>query len=303
MMTDDSRRNLQGAMTALVTPFQNGEVDWVRLGNLVEHQVSGGIDWLVPCGTTGESPTLLQNERDQILESVVTRANGRCSILAGTGSNNTADTIEKSIRAVSHGADAVMLVTPYYNRPPQEGLYQHFASVAEKIDLPIVLYNVPARTGATISNDVIIRLRKQYPHIVAIKDATGDISRTTELIQQSDIMVLSGDDSLAWPMMAVGAVGVISVISNLCPSLVKSLVAAAQKGLMDEAMQLHRKVHDLAESLGCLGPNPLPIKTAMAMVDLVLEEFRLPLCPLDVDAHAQIERVLRRHELLTPAAI
>lgn len=303
MMADDSRRNLQGAMTALVTPFQNGEVDWVRLGNLVEHQVSGGIDWLVPCGTTGESPTLLQNERDQILESVVTRANGRCSILAGTGSNSTADTIEKSIRAVSHGADAVMLVTPYYNRPPQEGLYRHFASVAEKIDLPIVLYNVPARTGATISNEVIIRLRKQYPHIAAIKDATGDISRMTELIHQSDIVVLCGDDSLTWPMMAVGALGVISVISNLCPSLVKSLVVAAQKGLMDEAMRIHRKLHGLGESLSCLGPNPLPIKTAMAMVDLVLEEFRLPLCPLDVDAHAQIERVLRRHELLTHASI
>ena len=294
----DSRPNLRGSMTALITPFHDGEVDYARLEALVDRQIEGGTDWLVPLGTTGETPTLSQDEREKILGTVIARATGRCPVMAGTGSNCTATTVEHTKRAASMGADAALVVAPYYNRPTQEGLYRHFAAFAEAVDLPIVLYNVPARTGVTISNETIARLREGFPNIVAIKDATGNVEAMTDLSARCDIAVLSGDDSLTWPFMALGAVGVVSVIANLLPSLMKSLVSAAFEGNMPAALQCHRKVYDLATGIGRYGPNPLPIKTAMAVAGLIDEEFRLPLCPLDADAHEGIAHVLRCHEVL-----
>ena len=190
-----------------------------------------------------------------------------------------------------------MIVAPYYNRPTAEGLFRHFATVAEAVDLPIVLYNVPARTGVNIPNDVAVRLRGAFPHIVAIKHATGSVDGVTELLEQCDLAVLSGDDALTWPLMSIGAVGVISVISNFSPSLIKSQVSAALEGNYPAASEYHRKVYDLAVSLGRFGPNPVPIKTAMAISGLLEEEFRLPLCPVDAEAREGIRRVLRRHEL------
>ncbi len=287
-------------MTALVTPFRNGEVDWAAVNTLVDRQVEGGTDWLVPCGTTGESPTLTGEESGKMLEVVLARADGRCRVMAGTGSNNTAETVRKTRRARKAGAHAAMLVAPYYNRPTPEGLFRHFAAVAEAVDIPIVLYNVPVRTGVTINNDVIARLRDGFSHIVAVKDATGDLDGVTDLLNRCDIAVLCGDDALAWPMMAVGAVGVISVISNVCPALVQSLVSAATAGCGVEALRLHRKLFDLAASLGRFGPNPVPIKTALAIQGMIADEFRLPLCPLGADARAGIENVLRRHEIIEP---
>lgn len=285
-------------MTALVTPFRSGEVDWPCLDALVDRQIQGGTDWLVPLGTTGESPTLTQAEREKVLHAVVSRAAGRCPVMAGTGTNNTAQTVDLTKQAASAGANAALVVAPCYNRPTQEGLFRHFAKVAESVDLPIVLYNVPARTGVNITNDVVVRLREAFPDIVAIKDATGHVDSMTDLRSRCDIAVLSGDDSLAWPFMALGAVGVISVIANLSPSLMKSLVTAALEGNVGGALEVHRKVYDLAVEIGRFGPNPLPIKTAMAITGLLAEEFRLPLCPLDADARAGIQRVLRRHELV-----
>ena len=295
--------SLRGSMTALVTPFRDGGVDWPRLDALVDRQIDAGTDWLVPCGTTGESPTLTPSEYQQVVEAVIARASGRCPVLAGTGTNSTAETIRRTEYAASVGADAALIVAPYYNRPTQEGLFRHFAKIAESVNLPIVLYNVPVRTGVTITSDVVVRLRAEYPNIAAIKDATGSVDGVTELLSRCDIIVLSGDDSLTWPMMAVGAVGIISVLGNLCPALLKSLVTAAREGNHLAALQCHQKVYDLAEGIGRLGPNPLPIKTAMAIHGLLEEEFRLPLCPLDDQAHAEIERVLRRHEWLERAPV
>lgn len=293
-MTRSTRNfEVRGAMTALVTPFSGGEVDWVRLNNLVDLQIDAGTDWLVPCGTTGESPTLTHDEHGRIVEAVIERARGRVRIMAGSGSNSTAEAILRTKHATTAGADAVLLVAPYYNRPTQEGMYRHFAEIADCTDRPIVLYNVPIRTGVDMSNDLVVRLRENFPHIVAIKHATGSVNGVTELLGRCDITVLSGDDSLTWPLMCLGAFGLISVVSNLCPSMVKTLVASALEGKHVEAANYHKKVYDLAEGLGRFGPNPIPIKTAMAVAGLIEEEFRLPLCPLDSKARKGIEALLK----------
>lgn len=298
----DSWMNLKGSMTALVTPFRDGGVDLACMSRLVERQIAGGTDWLVPLGTTGETPVLSDAEREQVLEGVLATANKRRPVMAGTGTNCTKSTIEHSRRAAAMGADALLVVVPYYNRPSQEGMYRHFAAVAEAVDLPLVLYNVPARTGATMSNETIARLRSGFPNIVAIKDATGNVDALSDLLLRCDIRVLSGDDTLTWPMMALGAVGVVSVISNLRPSWMKALVSAALAGDSAAALAQHRRVYDLATGIGRFGPNPIPIKTAMSIVGLIAEEFRLPLCSLDAEARSGVEKILRRHEMVEACA-
>ena len=299
----DNTTEVRGSMVAMVTPFQNGDVDWSCLDALVDRQVDGGTDWLVALGTTAESPTLTKTEREKTLDAVIARAAGKCSVMAGTGSNNTIEAVNRTKQAASAGANAALVVAPSYNRPTPEGLFRHYAKVAESTDLPIVLYNVPARTGVNIDNDVVVRLRDRFSNIVAIKDATGGVNHITDLLGRCDIAVLSGDDSLTWPFMALGAVGVISVIANLCPSLMKSMVAAGLAGNAAAAQEVHRKVYDLAMGIGRYGPNPLPIKTAMAVNGLLADEFRLPLCPVNAEARAGIKEVLRRHELLEPPTV
>ncbi|MBI4718231.1 MAG: 4-hydroxy-tetrahydrodipicolinate synthase [Planctomycetes bacterium] len=253
-------------MTALVTPFHDGDIDWPRVDMLVDRQIEGGTDWLVPCGTTGEAPTLTADEHHQLLEAVLTRAAGRRPVMAGTGTNSTAETVRRTRLAQEAGADAALVVAPYYNRPTEEGLYRHFASVADAVDLPIVLYNVPIRTGVNIPTDVVVRLRRTYPHVVGLKHATGSVDGVTDLMARCDIAILSGDDPLTWPLMSLGAG--------------------------------HRRVYELAIGLDRFGPNPLPIKSAMALAGLLNEEFRLPLCGLGEDARQGIERLLVRMELL-----
>lgn len=297
-MTNADDARLRGSMTAMVTPFRGGEVDWPCLSALIDRQIEGGTDWLVPLGTTGESPTLTRAEREKILDTVLARVGDKCPVMAGTGSNNTTEAVNRTKQAASAGANAALVVAPSYNRPTQEGLFRHYAAVAESTELPIVLYNVPARTGVNIDNDTIVRLCESCPTIVALKDATGGVDHVTDLLNRCDITVLSGDDSLTWPLMALGAVGVISVVANLAPTLVKSLVNAGLKGDVNAARDLHRKVYDIAVGIGQYGPNPLPIKTAMALGGLLAEEFRLPLCPITAEARGGIEGILRRHELL-----
>jgi len=289
---------LRGAMTALITPFRRCEIDWRCLDDLIDRQLDGGIDWIVPCATTGESPTLSPAEQAQILDAVITRAGKRCPVMAGTGTHSTTTTIERTKAAQRAGAKAALIVTPYYNRPSQEGLFRHYAAVADAVDLPIVLYNVPARTGVHLDNDTVIRLHEQFPHIAAIKHATGSVAGVTELLRQSDIIVLSGDDAMTWPMMSLGAVGVISVISNLVPRLVKSMMASAMAGNHSAAKKHHRQIDMLSRELSKLGSNPVPIKTAMACMSITLAEFRLPLCPLDEQATDAIERLLKRLGIL-----
>ena len=300
---DHSTPPIRGLLTALVTPFRDGEVDWPCLEQLVERQIAGGADWLVPLGTTGESPTLTDRERDKTLETVIATSAGRRPVMAGTGTNDTAESVARTRRAQSVGADAALLVTPCYNRPTPEGLFRHFATIADSVDLPLILYNVPARTGVDLGNDEIVRLREAHSNVLAIKDAGGNVDRITDLLARCDITVLSGDDSLTWPMMALGATGVVSVLSNLAPPLMKSLVRASTEGSVQSVLPLHRKVYDLAVGLGRFGPNPLPIKTAMAACGLVQEEFRLPLCPVSASARSGIEAVLRRHELLEQTVV
>jgi 4-hydroxy-tetrahydrodipicolinate synthase len=289
---------VRGAMTALVTPFRDGDVDWPALDRLVDRQIEGGTDWIVALGTTGESPTITDDERAQIIKAVLARAGDRYRAMIGTGTNSTAHSIELTRQAEKLGAHAALVVTPYYNRPTQEGMFAHFAAVADSVEIPIILYNVPIRTGVSLQNETVIRLREKHRNVVAIKDATGSVDGVTDLMSRSDITVLCGDDVLTWPMMSLGALGVISVISNLVPSLMKSLVDAAAMGNTVEAQRLHRRVYDLANGIGRFGPNPIPIKTAMAVAGMISGEFRLPLMPVAAEARDGIERVLRRHEIV-----
>lgn len=289
----------QGTMTALVTPFENGDIAWSTFDRLIERQIEDGIQWLVPCGTTGEAPTLLQDESHRLLKAIQTRANGRCRILAGTGTNCTRTTIERTRRAAAAGVDAALIVAPYYNRPTQEGLFRHFAAIADAVDIPIVLYNVPPRTGVHIGNDIVVRLFDQFQNIVAIKHATGSVDGVSDLHLRSNIAILSGDDALTFSLMSLGAVGVISVVSNLVPKLVRSLTDAMLAGQPEHAMQFRPVFEELALRLGRLGPNPLPIKAAMACCGLLEDEFRLPLCPLDERSRRAIETMLRKQEFLS----
>jgi 4-hydroxy-tetrahydrodipicolinate synthase len=294
----EKQSELRGSMVALVTPFRNGEIDWPALNGLVDRQIEGGTDVLVPCGTTGESPTLSHGEHDRVIEAVIKRSGGRKPVLAGTGSNCTAEAIRLTKHARQVGADAALIVAPYYNRPTQEGLFRHFAAIAEAVDMPLVLYNVPIRCGVEIKPETVARLRAAYPRYVAIKHATGSIDGASEIAALCDIDILSGDDSMTLPLMAVGAVGVVSVLANLIPAEVKTLVHAAVAGDWARANRLHRKQFALYQAMAALGPNPLPIKTALALQGLIAEEFRLPLCALSDDGRMRLENALRKHECL-----
>ena len=233
---------MQGVYTALVTPFSQGAVDFGKLKELVEFQIAGGVDGIVPVGTTGESPTLSFEEHMKVIEVTIETAKKRCQIVAGTGANSTSEAIELTRHAKNAGADATLQVTPYYNKPTQEGLYRHFATVADQTGLPVVLYNVPGRCGVPIAVETIARLSKN-PLIVAVKEAGGSVERVSAILDVCDITVLSGDDMLTVPMMAVGATGIISVASNLIPAELKAMVSAAAAGDMDKAMKLHKKYY------------------------------------------------------------
>ncbi|GAF84056.1 unnamed protein product [marine sediment metagenome] len=289
----------RGSMVAMVTPFREGKVDNSALDRLVDRHLAAGTDALVPCGTTGESPTLSQEEHAAVIARVIERAAGRVPVIAGTGTNDTAETLRRTEQARQAGAAAALIVTPYYNKPTQEGLYRHYAHVAERSELPIVLYNVPSRTGVELSVATIARLHQRYKHIVAVKHATGSVDSASELSLASDIDIISGDDSLTLPLMALGAVGVISVIANLVPEQVKQLTAAALAGDWPTALQMHRKLYPLGKGMLSLATNPLPIKTAMAMSGLIAEEFRLPLCPMDEQPKSKLRALLAESGLLT----
>ena len=265
-----------GVYTALVTPFQSsGAVDYGKLHALVEQQEAAGIDGVVPVGTTGESPTLDYDEHKKVIETCVQAAAGRIKVIAGTGSNATAEAIELTTFARDVGADATLQVTPYYNRPSQEGLYRHFSTIAD-LGLPVVLYNVPSRCSTEIAVDTVVRLAA-HPKITTIKEAGGNVPRVSQILSQCPITVLSGDDAMTLPMMVVGARGVISVASNVAPKFVADMVHAAMSGRWDDAAGLHRRLFPLFTDL-FLETNPLPVKAAMAMQGLIEETYRLPLC-------------------------
>ena len=283
----------QGTITALVTPFTDGAVDYDTLAALVERQIGAGVDGIVPCGTTGESPTLTKPEHDEVVARVSKLAKGRTQVIAGAGSNSTTEAVRLARHAQDAGAGGVLVVNPYYNKPNQRGLYAHFSAVAKAVEIPIVLYNIPGRTGVELSVETIRRLFDDHGNIVAVKHATGSVGGAAELISRCAIDVLSGDDPVTWPLMSLGAIGVISVMSNLMPKAVKRLTDAALAGDMAAARDAHRALYPLATALLSLDTNPMPIKTAMALRGLCREEFRLPMCALDDGRRAELEKLLK----------
>jgi 4-hydroxy-tetrahydrodipicolinate synthase len=283
---------------ALVTPFRNGEVDYPALREAVDWQISQGTPVLSPVGTTGESPTLSHDEHERVIAAVIERAAGRAKVLPGTGSNSTAEAVRLTKFAAKAGATGALLVSPYYNRPTQEGLYAHFAKIAENVDLPLVLYNVPGRTGRNIEPETVERLAKIGP-IVAIKEAAGSLDQVSDILVRTELTVLSGDDSLTLPMLAVGAEGVVSVVANLIPGDVEALLKAFEGGDTAEARRLHAKLFPLCRDLLGLAPNPIPVKTALALLGRGNGELRLPLCPPDERAREALKRTLVRYGLLS----
>lgn len=269
---------LQGVYTALVTPFSAGEVDLACFRRLIEFQLAGGVDGILPMGTTGESPTVSFEEHAKIIETAIEAAAGRCQVIAGTGANSTSEAVHLTKQAKIAGADATLQVTPYYNKPTQEGLYRHFSTVADEGGLPVILYNVPGRSGVPIAIDTIARLSKNG-NIIAVKEAGGSTERVSAILDLCDITVLSGDDSLTIPMMSVGATGIISVASNLIPTEVKAMVNAFATGDSATAMRLHQKYYCFFRDI-FVETNPIPIKTAMAIKGMLEEDYRLPLCEI-----------------------
>ncbi|OGV64529.1 MAG: 4-hydroxy-tetrahydrodipicolinate synthase [Lentisphaerae bacterium RIFOXYB12_FULL_65_16] len=282
---------LQGCYTALVTPFRNGKVDLEALGRLIEEQITAGIDGLVPVGTTGESPTLDFEEHQDVVRFTVETVAGRCQVIAGTGANCTAEAVRLTRHAASVGADATLQVTPYYNKPTAEGLYRHFAAVADEGGLPVVLYNVPSRTGKEIDIQTVHRLA-QHPLIVAIKEAGGSADRVSQILSGCGITVLCGDDSLTLPMMSLGATGVISVASNVVPADVTNMVHAALEDNWEEARDLHYRLYPLFRDL-FVETNPVPVKAALAMLGKIAEEYRLPLCPISPAAREVLKAAMK----------
>ena len=269
---------LHGAMTAIVTPFANGDVDFDALGRLIDEQIAGGIQGLVPCGTTGESPTLSHEEQDKVTEFTCRHVDGRVPVIAGTGSNSTEEALRLTRHARQAGADACLVVNPYYNKPTQQGMFEHMARLAEA-QLPIVLYNIPSRTGIELLPETIVRMYEEIDMVVAVKEATGKIDTASAVAAACDITILSGDDALTLPLMAVGGKGVISVLANLLPAEIRKLTDAALAGEMAAARQQHQRLFDLFK--GMFGEtNPIPIKAAMAMVGKIRNELRLPMTPL-----------------------
>ena len=286
---------LQGAMTAMITPFRNGEVDEARLAENVNFQVEKGVDGLVPVGTTGESPTLDHHEHRRVVERVVEAAAGRTQVIAGTGSNATSEALELTEHARKTGADAALMVNPYYNKPTQEGMYRHFMTVADRVDLPIVLYNIPGRTGVALTPETIARLAA-HSNIVGVKEATGSMDTASEIAMlcgTDDFAIISGDDSLTLPLMAIGGKGVISVVSNLLPEKVKAITDPALNNDFNQARAAHLALFPLLKACLSLATNPIPIKTAMAIAGRDSGELRLPLCELDDASRQSMEQTLR----------
>ena len=276
-----------GAIVAIVTPFRNGKVDGAALKRLVEFQIASGTDGIVPCGTTGESPTLTYEEHEAVIDLVVAAAAGRVPVIAGTGSNNTKEAIVLTRYAKKAGADGALVITPYYNKPTQEGLYRHFRAVAEAAEIPIILYNVPSRTGVNMTAETVARL-SGVPNIVGVKEASGNLNQVCDILRlvPKTFCVLSGDDGLFFPMLALGAKGVISVASNVAPRAMADLYDSFVMGEISRAREIHFRLWPLFHAL-FVETNPIPVKTALAMMKRIRDEIRLPLCPM-ADANRKV---------------
>ncbi len=287
-----------GSLVALITPFSDGQIDFDTLDELVEFLLNSGIDGIVPCGTTGESPTLSYDEHKAVIERVIDIVDGQVPVIAGTGSTSTAEAIELTAHARKAGADGSLQVCPYYNKPTQEGFFQHFKAIAEEVDIPLVLYNIPGRCGGTgLAVDTIERLA-QIETIVAIKEATGSLDLASEIAVRTDLTLLSGDDSLTLPIASVGGKGVISVVANIVPADVKAMTDLILEGDFVSARKWHQKLFALAKNMLGLATNPIPLKAAMAMLNMASEELRLPMTPLTDAQKETLKKCLTDYGLL-----
>jgi 4-hydroxy-tetrahydrodipicolinate synthase len=292
-------QTFQGSFVAMVTPFRNGKVDEAKLGELVEFHVTHGTDGLIPCGTTGESPTLNHDEHHRVVEIVIEAARGRIRVIAGTGSNSTAEAIDMTKHAERAGAAGALVVNPYYNKPTQEGLYRHFRAVAESVAIPVLLYNIQSRTAINVETDTLARLARDVKNIVGVKEASGSLDQMSQVIAACgpDFSVLSGDDNITLPLLAIGGSGVVSVIANIVPRETAELVHAALDGDWKRARELHYRLFPLARA-AFLETNPIPIKEAMAMAGMLEPEFRLPMCRMSDANREKLRAVLKPYGLI-----
>jgi 4-hydroxy-tetrahydrodipicolinate synthase len=294
------RKPFQGTGTALVTPFKkDGTLDEKSLRRLVDFQIKNGVEALIPVGTTGESPTLTYKEHYRVFDVVIDQANGRAKIFAGTGSNNTEEAIEQSRHAKKAGADAALIVGPYYNKPSQEGYYQHYRAIAEAVDIPIIVYNVPGRTGGNIEASTTLKMANEIPSIMAVKEASGNMAQIMEIARNKPegFSLLSGDDALTLPMMSVGGDGCISVVANETPKDFSDMVRCCLKGQWDKALTLHNKLLPLM-NVNFIEANPIPVKAAVAMMGMVEEVYRLPLVPIGDKNREKLKSVLKDLSLI-----
>jgi 4-hydroxy-tetrahydrodipicolinate synthase len=285
-----------GLSVATITPFRDGQLDVDALRQQVEFQVEAGTTCLCPVGTTGESPTLSHEEHERVVAEVVQAAAGRVKVMAGTGSNSTAEALRLTRFAAHHGADAALVVAPYYNKPTQEGFYQHYRALAEVVDIPICVYNIPGRTGKNIEPETIARMA-ELPNIAMVKEATGSMDQASQIIATTDLTVLSGDDSMTLPLLAIGGRGVISVVGNIVPQDMIALVRAFDEGNVAEAQRLHKKLFPLCRDMLGLATNPIPVKTAMRLLGRDTGELRMPMTPLSADQEAALRKTLAEYGL------
>lgn len=289
-----------GSIVALITPFRNGKLDRESLKSLIDFHVENSTDAIVVAGTTGESPTLTYEEHELLIELAVEYADKRIPIIAGTGANSTHEAIMFTKFAEKVGADASLQVVPYYNKPTQEGIYQHFKAIAEETNIPLILYNIPSRTGVDMLPETFARLYADFPNIIGIKEATGNVARVSEtiLLTNEEVLILSGDDALTLPMMSVGAKGVISVANNIIPAQISKMCKLALEGNFKEALEIHNRYWDLFKVL-FIETNPIPVKTAAYMMGLIKDgEIRLPLYYMNEKNKQKLEEILRKHNLL-----
>lgn len=292
-------QTFQGSFVAMVTPFRNGKVDEAKLRELVDFHVANGTDGLIPCGTTGESPSLNHDEHRRVVEIVVEAARGRIRVVAGTGSNSTAEAIDLTKHAERAGAAGALVVNPYYNKPTQEGLYRHFRAVAESVAIPVLVYNIQSRTAVNVETDTLARLVRDVRNIVGVKEASGSLDQMSQVIAACgpDFSVLSGDDNITLPLLAIGGSGVVSVIANIVPRETADLVHAALDGDWKRARDLHYRLFPLARA-AFLETNPIPIKEAMAMAGMIEPEFRLPMCRMSDANREKLRAILKSYSLV-----
>jgi 4-hydroxy-tetrahydrodipicolinate synthase len=285
-----------GLSVALVTPMQNGTLDMERFRDQIEFQIEAGTNCLVPVGTTGESPTLSHSEHEKVIAETIQAVNGRCKVMAGTGSNSTAEAISLTKWAANEGADAALLVAPYYNKPTQEGFYQHYKAIAEAVNIPLCVYNIPGRTGKNIEPETIARMA-ECQNIVMVKEATGSLDQASQILALTNLTVLSGDDTLTLPLMSIGAEGVVSVVGNIVPKDMLTLVDAYLNGDIKTAQKMHHNLFPLCRDLLSLATNPIPLKAAMAWLGRDTGDMRLPMTPLNKEQAVALVDTLRAYGL------